>query len=72
MTPADRIAADADARVAGWASLSHAERQALLSERPVHIEPLRSGGAMLSVNGVDQWCASRRHAEAEAEALTNP
>lgn len=72
MTPADRIAAEAKARVAGWPSLSHAERQSLLAELPAHITELRSGGAMLSLNGVDRWLPSRRHAEAELAAFTNP
>lgn len=71
MTRAEQIAADADARVGRWVTLSPGERQALVDELPAHIEDLRAGGAMLSVNGVDRWCPSRRHAEAELDALTD-
>jgi hypothetical protein len=70
MTPADRIAAEANARVNGWPTLSHAERQSLLSELPAYVKELRSGGAILSLNGVDRWLPSRRHAEAELSAFT--
>lgn len=65
MTPAEKIAAEANARVEGWASLSHAERVALLDELPVLIKPLHSGGVMASIRGVDRWFPSVRHAEAE-------
>jgi hypothetical protein len=70
MTRADRIAAEANARIAGWPTLSHAERQALLNELPVHFTDLRSGGCMAAINGVDRWFPSRRHAEAELSAFT--
>jgi hypothetical protein len=48
MIPADRIAAEANARVNGWPTLSHAERQSLLSELPAYIRELRAGGAILA------------------------
>lgn len=66
---ADRITAAANERVAGWASLSAEQRAALTNEPAASIRDLRSGGAMLTVNGVDRWCPSRRHAEAELAAL---
>ncbi len=64
MTRAEQIADAADERVSAWASLSHAER----SELAEQITVLRSGGAMVSLNGVDQWVPSWRDALDELAA----
>lgn len=69
---AARISVAANERVAAWPSLTP-EQRAELQRRPVvSIQDLWAGGAMLTINGVDRWCPSRRHAEAERDALANP
>lgn len=69
-TNAARMAAEAEANVSAWATLSAEQRAALTNHPPAaSIRDLRSGGAILTVNGIDRWCPSRRHAVAELAAL---
>lgn len=77
MSPAIRaaqIARAADEKVAGWSSLTaeqRAELMSLVATQP-HVEDVQSGGAWLSVNGVDRWFPSRRDALAELAARVLP
>jgi hypothetical protein len=64
MTTAERIAHEAAERVRTWTSLSAEDRAALVEQ----ITPLRSGGAMASINGVDIWHPSWRDAADELAA----
>ncbi len=66
-TEGERNKTEANARVDAWASLTLAERTALLQ----NVEPLASGGAMLTINGVDRWIPSRRDAADELVASYN-
>ncbi len=71
-TRAEKSALAADERVASWASLSPADRAVLLAAS--NCRPLLSGGAMASINGVDHWFPSLRHAldELAARELHRP
>ncbi len=71
-TRAEKSAIAADERVASWASLSPADRADLLASSDY--QPLLSGGAMASINGVDRWFPSLRHAldELAARRLHRP
>lgn len=64
MTRAEQIAADADEAVSQWPSLSHDERVELSRQ----ITPLASGGAIVALNGVDQFLPSWRDALDELTA----
>ncbi len=68
MTRADDISAAAADRVASWVSVPPADRATVLAA--AQIRPLRSGGAMLTLGGVDRWCRSYRDALAELDAQT--
>lgn len=68
MSRAEQLAAEMDERVAGWRHLSPDEREALLREQPVDLRTFKSGGAMLTLNGVDRFFPSRADALAEFEA----
>jgi hypothetical protein len=68
MSTVERIAHEADQRVATWASLSPEDRAALAEQ----ITPLRSGGAMASINGLDTWFPSRHDALDELAAHRRP
>lgn len=74
MTTAEQMRAEAHERVSAWPSLT-AEQQAELTvmtaSKPV-ITDCGSGGAFLTVNGVDRWFPSRHHARAELAARELP
>ncbi len=62
-THTERNAVAAESEVASWQSLTPAERTALM--RDANYRGFASGGGMASVNGVDRWFPSWRHALAE-------
>lgn len=70
MTPADRITAEANARVVGWPSVSPGDLSAVPPETAV-ITP-RAGCAELSWRGVDRRFGDVFEALAETDALGIP
>lgn len=61
-----RLAAEFDDRLSGWASLSATQRAELLARHP--LKAFNSGGAQLTVNGVDRFFASEADAKDELAA----
>lgn len=56
MTTTARTTAEADARVRSWASLDADQRAALLAD--ANLRRFDSGGALMTLRGVDRWFPS--------------